>query len=73
MKNTFNLQQRDLQCLEHPMILNWGMTNTDGNPALCCAVCVSGTKKRRGKPRYIRYIKTREIQPLIDLGIEEIF
>lgn len=71
MKNTFNLTPRELKCVDHPMILNWREVNADGNPSLCCAVCKSTTKKRRGLPRYIRFVKTREIQPLIDMGIEQ--
>lgn len=73
MKNTFKLQPRDNQCLNHPMLLNWRLTNSDGNPALCCAVCVSTTKRRRGQPRYIRFVKTSEIQPLQNMNIEELF
>ena len=73
MPNKFELQQRDLQCLDHPMHLNWSMTNSDGNPALCCSICSSTTRARRGKPRYIRYIKKREIEALQKIGIEERF
>ncbi len=73
MANNFELQQRDLQCIDHPMHLDWSMANRDGNPALCCSICTSTTKSRRGKPRYIRFIKTREIEPLQKLGIEERF
>ena len=73
MKNNFKLQARDEVCLSHPMLLNWRLTNKDGNPALCCAICTSKTKQRRGQPRYIRFVKTREILPLQNMGIEERF
>jgi hypothetical protein len=73
MKNTFNLQARDQQCSDHPMHLNWSITNKDGNPALCCSVCTSTTKQRLGKPRYIRFIKTKEIEILQQMDIEERF
>jgi len=73
MANNFELQQRDLQCIDHPMHLDWSMANRDGNPALCCSICKSTTKFRRGKSRYIRFIKTREIETLQKLGIEERF
>lgn len=73
MKNNFKLQPRDNVCLNHPMFLNWRLTNSDGNPSLCCAVCTSKTKQRRGQPRYIRFVKTREISQLQKMGVEERF
>jgi len=62
-------------CLNHKMHIDWCRTNQHGNPALCCSECVTTGKKAkwRGQPRYIKYIKTREIQPLLDMGVEERF
>jgi hypothetical protein len=72
MKNTFNLRPRDLECIDHPMHINWDTVDHAGNPALCCSICVSTTKgSRRGKPRYIRFIKTKEIKLLQDMNIDE--
>ena len=71
MKNTFNLRPRDLECMDHPMHINWDTADAAGNPSLCCSICVSTTKgSRRGQPRFIRFLKTMEIQPLIDMGVE---
>lgn len=73
MKNRFELQKRDLECMNHTMHLDWRMLNAHGNPALCCSQCVSKSKGRRGQPKYIRYVKTSEITVLQNIGIEERF
>jgi len=74
MKNTFYLRPRDLECIDHPMHINWDTVDRAGNPSLCCSICISKTKgSRRGKPRYIRFIKTKEIEILQQMNIEERF
>lgn len=58
-------------CLSHELFINWNLLTHMGQPALCCNQCVTPKGKRKNKPLFIRYIKTNQIQPLLDMGVEE--
>jgi hypothetical protein len=55
----------------HTMHINWGLTNANGNPALCCSQCVRPRGPRRGRPAYIDWLSTGSIAVLKDMGVEE--
>lgn len=55
----------------HAMIINWGLTNAQGRPALCCGVCKQARGRRRGKPVYIDWLSNTTIQMLTEMGVEE--
>jgi len=57
----------------HEVHINWRLTNAHGNPALCCNQCINKKGSRRGQSKYIDWIKSRDIEFLQKLGIEERF
>ena len=58
---------------EHEMHINWALTNAHGNPALCCSKCTTPKGPRRGQPKYIDWLKSKDVAMLQQLGVEERF
>jgi len=56
---------------KHQMHINWALTNSHGNPALCCSQCLQKTGKRAGQPVYIDWLNTTSISELQKIKIEE--
>lgn len=57
----------------HEVHINWRLTNTHGNPALCCNQCINKKGSRKGQFKYIDWIKRDDIEFLQKMGIEERF
>jgi hypothetical protein len=54
----------------HSVFINWGM-QSQFNPALCCAVCITHSGKRAGKPQFIKWISELELRVMREMNIEE--
>jgi len=54
----------------HSVFIDWSM-RSQFNPALCCAVCITPSGKRSGKPQFIKWVSDLELQVMRELNIEE--
>ena len=50
------------------VVINWGYTNQNGSPALCCAV----HKDKRGRLQWLDWCSKQDIHNLKQLGVPEI-
>lgn len=57
----------------HEVVINWGLTNKHGRPALCCKQCIQRKGSRRGKFKYIDWIGAHAIPLYKKFGVEEVF
>ena len=55
------MRQVKHQCDTHQSVIDPDTQNASGNPALVCAECITKKGPRKGKPRFICWLSTKDV------------
>lgn len=48
-------------CENHSVSIDWHFVNHDGLPAMVCDTCLATKGKRKGKPKFLCWLNTRDV------------
>ena len=55
------IKKQHKTCENHSVSIDWYFVNADGLPALVCDTCTATKGKRKGKPKFLSWLNTRDV------------
>lgn len=55
------MRNKQHQCDNHPVFIDWEHTNSAGLPAIKCEQCVIKNGARRGQPRWVTWLSQKDL------------